>query len=290
MIFNSNSKIYLIACSNQLSLEYKPKFYKIVKILKDLNLDVTISSNIFKSDNLLSNGKVRADDLNSAFKNKEITHIFDVSGGDLCNEMLPYIDFEIIKNSKALYFGYSDLSVLLNSIYRKTSKKSFYYNIKTILTYNGLENFKNTFLTGSYDMFSLWNYKWLLGSNIRGTLLGGNIRCTLKLAGTEYIPNFKNGKENILFLESNSGDINKIRSFLAQYEMLGIFYNISGLILGEFTEINSKVQNKELEEICINICKKYNISLIKTCEIGHNPESKGIVIGGYYDIKKNKLG
>ena len=35
MIFNSNSKIYLIACSNQLSLEYKPKFYKIVKILKD---------------------------------------------------------------------------------------------------------------------------------------------------------------------------------------------------------------------------------------------------------------
>lgn len=286
MIFNSNSKIYLIACSNQLSLEYKPKFYKIVKILKDLNLDVTISSNIFKSDNLLSNGKVRADNLNSAFKNKEITHIFDVSGGDLCNEMLPYIDFEIIKNSKALYFGYSDLSVLLNSIYRKTSKKSFYYNIKTILTYNGLENFKNTFLTGSYDMFSLWNYKWLLGSNIRGTLLGGNIRCTLKLAGTEYIPNFKNGKENILFLESNSGDINKIRSFLAQYEMLGIFYNISGLILGEFTEINSKVQNKELEEICINICKKYNISLIKTCEIGHNPESKGIVIGGYYDIKK----
>ena len=286
MIFNSNSKIYLIGWSNQLSLEYKPKFYKIVKILKDLNLDVTISSNIFKSDNLLSNGKVRADDLNSAFKNKEITHIFDVSGGDLCNEMLPYIDFEIIKNSKALYFGYSDLSVLLNSIYRKTSKKSFYYNIKTILTYNGLENFKNTFLTGSYDMFSLWNYKWLLGSNIRGTLLGGNIRCTLKLAGTEYIPNFKNGKENILFLESNSGDINKIRSFLAQYEMLGIFYNISGLILGEFTEINSKVQNKELEEICINICKKYNISLIKTCEIGHNPESKGIVIGGYYDIKK----
>ena len=289
MIFNSNSKIYLIACSNQLSLEYKPKFYKIVKILKDLNLDVTISSNIFKSDNLLSNGKVRADDLNSAFKNKEITHIFDVSGGVLCNEILPYIDFEIIKNSKALYFGYSDLSVLLNSIYRKTSKKSFYYNIKTILTYNGLENFKNTFLTGSYDMFSLWNYKWLLGSNIRGTLLGGNIRCTLKLAGTEYIPNFKNGKENILFLESNSGDINKIRSFLAQYEMLGIFSNISGLILGEFTEINSKVQNKELEEICINICKKYNISLIKTCEIGHNPESKGIVIGGYYDIK-NKLG
>lgn len=289
MIFNSNSKIYLIACSNQLSLEYKPKFYKIVKILKDLNLDVTISSNIFKSDNLLSNGKVRADDLNSAFKNKEITHIFDVSGGDLCNEMLPYIDFEIIKNSKALYFGYSDLSVLLNSIYRKTSKKSFYYNIKTILTYNGLENFKNTFLDGSYDMFSSWNYKWLLGSNIRGTLLGGNIRCTLKLAGTEYIPNFKNGKENILFLESNSGDINKIRSFLAQYEMLGIFSNISGLILGEFTEINSKDQNKELEEICINICKKYNISLIKTCEIGHNPESKGIVIGGYYDIK-NKLG
>ena len=286
MMLNSNSKIYLIACSNQLSLEHKPKFYEIVNILKDLNLDVTISPYIFKNNKLLSNGKTRANDLNNAFKNKKITHIFDISGGDLCNEILPYIDFEIIKKSKALYFGYSDLSVLLNSIYKKTLKKSFYYNIKTILTHKGLNNFKNTFLNGSYNLFSLWDYKWLLGDRIKGTVLGGNIRCTLKLSGTKYMPDFKENKENILFLESNSGDINKVRSFLAQYEMLDIFSDVSGVILGEFTEINAKCQIKELEEVCIDICKKYNISLIKTDEIGHNLKSKGIVIGEYYDIKK----
>lgn len=285
MIINSKSKIYLIACSNQLPINYKSNLNKIVYLLKKFDLNVVVSNNIFRNSEFLSNGKTRGTELNTVFKDKSITHIFDVSGGDLCNEILPYIDFDIIKESTAIYFGYSDLSVLLNSIYKKVNKYSFYYNIKTILSPQGLENFYNTFLNenSKFSLFSSWNYEWLLGDNMKGIVLGGNVRCTLKLAGTEYMPSFKN---NILFLESNGGDINKIRSYLAQYSMLGVFKNISGLIIGEFTEIKLKGQYSTLKRLCTDICIKYDIPLIKTNEIGHNLESKGIVIGKYYDIKK----
>lgn len=285
MILNSKTKIYLIACSNQLPTSYKINLNKIIDLLKKFDLNLVVSKNIFKNSEFLSNGKTRATELNTVFKDKSITHIFDVSGGDLCNEILPYIDFDIIKDSTAIYFGYSDLSVLLNAIYKKTYKESFYYNIKTILSPKGLENFYSTFLNkkSSFSLFSSWNYEWLLGNNMKGIVLGGNVRCTLKLAGTKYMPSFKN---NILFLESNGGDINKIRSFFAQYIMLGVFENISGLIIGEFTEISLKGQYNDLEKLCIDICINHDIPLIKTNEIGHNLESKGIVIGKYYDIKK----
>lgn len=285
MIFNSKTKIYLIACSNQLPISYKANLNKIVYLLKKFNLNVVVSKNIFRNSEFLSNGRTRGAELNTVFKDKSITHIFDVSGGDLCNEILPYIDFDIIKESTAIYFGYSDLSVLLNAIYKKSDKHSFYYNIKTILSPQGLENFYNTFLNknSKFSLFSSWNYEWLLGDSMTGIILGGNVRCTLKLAGTEYIPSFKN---NILFLESNGGDINKIRSFLAQYNMLEVLENISGLIIGEFTEITLKGQYNDLEKLCIDICTKHDVPLIKTNEIGHNIESKGIVIGKYYDIKK----
>ena len=52
----------------------------------------------------------------------EITDIYDISGGDIANEILPYLDFEVIKNSGKRFWGYSDLTTVINAIYEKTGK------------------------------------------------------------------------------------------------------------------------------------------------------------------------
>ena len=128
-----NDKISLVACSNQLNISSKDKIKEIIKIFNSFNIEVLVSKNIFKTNIQYSSGEVRGKELNKFFKDDSIKYIFDISGGDLCNEILPYLDFNCIKNSKAIYFGYSDLSVLLNSIYKKTNKISYYYNIFLIL-------------------------------------------------------------------------------------------------------------------------------------------------------------
>lgn len=279
-----NDKIALVACSNQLNISSKNKIKEIIKIFNFFNIEVLVSKNIFKTNIQYSSGEVRGKELNKFFKDDSIKYIFDISGGDLCNEILPYLDFNCIKNSKAIYFGYSDLSVLLNSIYKKTNKISYYYNLKNITNENAFKDFYNTFIVNdSNSLFNISNYTFIEGNSLNGIVIGGNIRCTLKLAGTEYFPDFNN---SVLFLESYSGDLTKIRTFLAQYKLMNVFSNINGIILGQFTELSMKNQYNELINIMKKICNENNISLVITDNIGHSNDSKGIAIGKYLDIKK----
>lgn len=279
-----NDKIALVACSNQLNISSKNKIKEIIKIFNSFNIEVLVSKNIFKTNIQYSSGEVRGKELNKFFKDDSIKYIFDISGGDLCNEILPYLDFNCIKNSKAIYFGYSDLSVLLNSIYKKTNKISYYYNLKNITNENAFKDFYNTFIVNdSNSLFNISNYTFIEGNSLNGIVIGGNIRCTLKLAGTEYFPDFNN---SVLFLESYSGDLTKIRTFLAQYKLMNVFSNINGIILGQFTELSMKNQYNELINIMKKICNENNISLVVTDNIGHSNDSKGIAIGKYLDIKK----
>ncbi|WP_024615994.1 LD-carboxypeptidase [Clostridium sp. Ade.TY] len=284
MNLKSNDKIAFVACSNQLDLSYKVKIDSLVKIFGNLKIKVLLSNNIFKTNSTYSSGLSRANELNAFFKDNSIKYIFDISGGDLCNEILPYLDFECIKNSSTIYFAYSDLSVLLNAIYKKTKKVSYYYNLKNIVNNNAFQEFFNTFiLKNNYSLFNISNYTFIIGNSLEGIVLGGNIRCTLKLAGTEYLPDFNN---KILFLESYSGDITKIRTFIAQYKMMNIFSEIKGVLLGQFTELTDRNQYNDFLDIMKPICNLYNIPLVISKTIGHSNDSKGIAIGKYLSIKK----
>lgn len=109
-----------------------------------------------------------------------------------------------------------------------------------------------------------------------GEVVGGNIRCFLKLAGTKYMGDFK---DKILFLESLGGDVGKITTYLTQYEQLGVFKNVKGIILGSFSEMEEKNHTPKTEEILLDILGDLDLPIIKTNEIGHGQNSKSIAIG-----------
>lgn len=68
------------------------------------------------------------------YRDDTIEEIFDVSGGDMANEILPYLDFQTIAYAKKHFWGYSDLTTVLNAIYARTGKASVLYQIRN-LTY-----------------------------------------------------------------------------------------------------------------------------------------------------------
>ncbi|MDZ4975840.1 LD-carboxypeptidase, partial [Clostridium perfringens] len=107
------------------------------------------------------------------------------------------------------------------------------------------------------------------------------IRCFLKLAGTEYMPDFNN---KILFLEALSGDINKISTFITQYQQIGAFNNLNGILLGSFTELEKSQNSIRVEDIIIKKPKDTNIPIAKTSEIGHGANSKCLPIGRYINL------
>ena len=277
----------IIACSNGLSLESKVYLNNLKKILNGLGLKVVFSEKLFKEKDIFNGTNIeKAQVLMRFFKDKDI--IFDVSGGDLANGILEYLNFEDIKNNPKPFFGYSDLSVVLNSLYSKSNVCSYLYQIRNLIgndSENQIKNFKNTFIEKKDNSLLTFNYRWIQGEEMEGIVIGGNIRCFLKLVGTEYMPDFNN---KILFLESLSGNVAKMSTYINQYKQIGAFDNIKGIILGNFTEMEDNNYSPNIAELIKGTINNANIPIIKTEEIGHKGNSKCIIIGEKVRFKNKR--
>jgi muramoyltetrapeptide carboxypeptidase LdcA involved in peptidoglycan recycling len=111
-----------------------------------------------------------------------------------------------------------------------------------------------------------------------GIVIGGNIRCLLKLAGTPYFPDFEN---KILFLESLGGEVGLITTLFRQLKQIGVFSKVSGVLLGNFTKMEESNSQPTVEEILKSIIKDNKLPIAKTREVGHGSDSKCIQIGKF---------
>lgn len=276
-------KVGIVCCSNGQKYTSVEKIKILENTLATIGLQPVFSKYIYAKNDIFSGTAAeRANALMDFYKNDDIKGIFDISGGDIANGILPYLDYDIIANSSKLFWGYSDLTTVLNAIYTKTGKLSILYQIRNLI-YNCKErqitDFCNTTMQSGNDLFK-FDYKFIQQNKLHGIVVGGNIRCFLKLAGTEYMPNLEN---KILFLESLNGDVAKIETYLCQLQQIGAFKKISGIILGTFTELDKSTTT--VEELIKRMISK-NLPLVKTNDIGHGTNSKAIVIGQEIHIEK----
>ncbi|ELU5587907.1 TPA: S66 peptidase family protein [Clostridium perfringens] len=283
---NKGNKIGIISCSNGLSIKNKNIIDELKLNLKSLDIDMVEGDTLYaKEYNLFSGtGEEKARALEKLFLDKDIKMIFDISGGDLANEVLDFLDFNLIKENPKPFFGYSDLTVLLNAIYSQCDITTYNYQLRNLIgrfKEEQMQNFKASFIEGKEDIFNL-DYKWINGSHLEGIVVGGNIRCLLKLAGTKYMPNFK---DKILFLESFSGNSAKMVTYITQYKNLGVFNEVKGIILGEFTEMEREDLKPDIVEILKRVIGEINIPILKTSDLGHGADAKCIPIGKYLIFK-----
>ena len=283
---NKGDKIGVISCSNGLNIKHKNIIDELKLNLKSLDIDMVEGDTLYaKEYNLFSGtGEEKARALEKLFLDKDIKMIFDISGGDLANEVLDFLDFNLIKENPKPFFGYSDLTVLLNAIYSQCDITTYNYQLRNLIgkfKEEQMQNFKASFIEGKEDIFNL-DYKWINGSYLEGIVVGGNIRCLLKLAGTKYMPNFK---YKILFLESFSGNSAKMVTYITQYKNLGVFNEVKGIILGEFTEMERENLKPDIVEILKRVIGEINIPILKTRDLGHGADAKCIPIGKYLIFK-----
>ncbi|MCY3059805.1 LD-carboxypeptidase [Aerococcus urinae] len=259
-------------------------------MLENLSVKVHYQADALFSDSRIGavNAKKRAEIVNQYFKNPAINFIFDLSGGDVANETICYLDYKAIKNSSCKLFGYSDLTTVINAIYTQTGKSSVLFQVRHLVdksSHRQFEAFRSLIddrdTNDVVNKFIQENSKFIQGSAVSGQVLGGNIRCFLKLAGTAYWPDLK-GK--FLFLESYSGLEGRIRTYFAQLQQLGVFEDISGLILGSFTELDNQIGR----DCLIDIVSEYvspELPLVSTEAIGHQKDSLPLIIGQDLSLK-----
>ena len=286
MILNINDKIALVVCSNGKNIEDKERLERLESILVEMGLVPVFTKYIYKDKfGRGAKAQVRGEELMSFYKNKEIKVIFDISGGDIANEILDYLDYDVIKRNYKPFFGYSDLTTVLNVLRSQTNEVNYLYQILNIIESEEIKtSVENTFMKNEQTLFDV-KWKFLQGSRIEGEVIGGNIRCFLKLAGTRYFPEVKN---KVLFIEGLGTSIEGLVTHLSQLKQIGVFDKISGLLIGTFTKIEKEISEEELFELIQEYIPS-SLAVAKTYEVGHARNSKALKIGEKIYIKNELI-
>lgn len=270
-------KAALVGCSNPLKAGYRPVVDQLVRILEDRGLEVVVSQ-FLTDDTLIGRGEKRARELESFFLDPEMGHIFDISGGDLANTVLGHLDLDQIKDSQAVFYGYSDLTTILTAL-AKNGNQTVNFQLRNCLVNKDLlkSGYFDRLLAGEEKNIELDELEvtFVRGSEMTGPVYGGNLRCLLKLAGTPYWPDFTG---SILLLEAYRGRPELVASLLEQCRETGIFDQISGVLLGTFSELDKLKASQLPAEILLDLLPA-NVPIAKTEFIGHRPDAKAIRLG-----------
>lgn len=283
-MLDKGDSVGLVACSDGFPNDKHEVIEEVENSLYDMGYKA-VTGNIYRTnENRTLSSRDRADVFNEMVRNPEIKVIFDISGGDSANEILDYVDYDMLEENGKPVFGYSDLTTLLNAIYCKTGICTYLYQIRNIITGYGERQKADLEMVLSGESDDLYNidYEFVRGEEMKGVLIGGNIRCFLKLAGTSYMPSFRH---KVLFLESNSGRENRIRSYFTQLKQMGVFNEVNGVLLGIFTEL-AQEGITTAAEILIDVCDDKELAIAVTDEVGHGADSKAVVIGREIELEK----
>lgn len=306
-----SDEIRIIAPSRSLSMVSKQNIKIAIKKINDLGFKVSFSKNVNKKDVFDSSSiESRINDIHTAFKDKKIKAILTSIGGYNSNQLLNYIDFSLIKNNPKIFCGYSDITILLNTIYAKTGLITYSGpHFSTFAMQKGLnytiEYFKKCLMKKSnftIQPSDKWSDdSWYTNQNKRnfvknpgytiinhgksnGTIIGGNL-CTFNLLqGTQYMPSLKN---SIIFIEDD--DLIKdefaqefdrnIQSLIQQKK----FNLVKAIAIGRFQK-KTKMTMKKLRDIVNSKKELSNIPIIADIDFGHTTPQITFPIGGTAQI------
>ncbi len=277
-----------------------------IKNLEQMGFKVSFGKHIEENDSFGSTSIMnRIEDIHDAFADKNVKAIMTVIGGYNSNQLLDYIDYDLIKNNPKILVGYSDITALQNAIFRKTG----------VVTYSGPHFFsfgyshdlnytKNYFLKCLFESkpFSIkpskvsteWCSKeekvlslenegnWIIRKgNARGRILGANL-CTFNLLhGTKFMPSLKN---SILFIEDDDGS-NKL---LFDRDLQSLLHQphakeIRGIVIGRMQ--SESAITKEVLETIISTKDIGNIPILANVDFGHTYPMITFPIGGIASLK-----
>ena len=278
--------IGIVACSNGLSIERREQIEALIKQLENYDMHAICSPHLYAENGVAAGTAVeRARVLMDFYRDESIGAIFDVSGGDIANEILPHLDYAVIANARKPFWGYSDLTTIINAIYACSNVPSVLYQVRNLVKDRAeVQQMRFAEYAAHTDrkgmLFDL-RYEFLRGREMGGIIIGGNVRCLLKLAGTPFWPDMK---DKILFLEALGGDEGSLRTYFAQLEQLGAFRQIAGILLGTFTRFEESQAGMTVYEILEPHLPK-DLPVAKTPDIGHGSDAKAIEIGAYIELR-----
>lgn len=254
-----------------------------INVFKNLGFNIKEGKYLRKKNEYLAGSdKERAEDLMNMFKDKNVKAIVAYRGGYGCIRMLPYLDLSTIKKNPKILCGYSDLTVLLNYITKKTGMTTFHGPMVNSKIFLNRET-KNSFLSmlkdnSNFIEIPIKKSDFINKKSFKGSICGGNLSVICNSIGTPYEIDTNN---KILMLEDVNEENYSIDRSLMQLKLSKKLEKCNGFLLGQFTPNNPST----LKSI-LSILVPYNKPILYNLPFGHDYPNLTIPIGGILNFNK----
>ncbi|GAA4929873.1 LD-carboxypeptidase [Nonomuraea thailandensis] len=274
----------------------------------ELGLTLTYGRHVDERDAFDSSAVAsRVADLHDAFADPSVAAIITVIGGYNSNELLPYLDWELIRANPKILCGYSDISALQNAILARTGLVT--YSGPHWSTFGMRDHFEQTLRWFTEVMFGsapltlapadawsddLWfldqdkrelipNEGWwrLRPGAAEGPVVGGNLATLSLLQGTPYMPSLDGV---ILLLEDDFEShpaifARNLTSLLQLPDAAGV----RGLVIGRF-QSETRMTRPLLEQIVATQPALEGVPVLANLDVGHTYPLATVPIGGLAEL------
>jgi muramoyltetrapeptide carboxypeptidase LdcA involved in peptidoglycan recycling len=253
----------------------------------------------------------RARDINQMFADPQVRMILAAIGGDHSCQVLPHLDYELIRRNPKIFMGFSDITVLNVALWVRTGLGTF--NGPALLTdfaeYPRMQEYsQRNFLQiltdpgpagvippspGWTEEFAHWpaskelerkrsllpspGWQWLRPASATGRLVGGCIESLQHLRGTRFWPDWHKA---IFFFETSEDKPSPetVDGLLADYENMGVLDQINGMLVGRPMRYSDD-EKRRLHEVILERTRAYNFPIIAEMDFGHTSPQFTLPIG-----------
>lgn len=296
----------------------KNKMNKAKDFFESKGYKLVLSENLFNFEKGRSApAKVRANEINKMFNDKNIDLILCSNGGDFLIEILPYVNFELLEENPKFVAGFSDPTGLLYTITSKYDIATIYgQNFShfgmdkihktqedfleivngNILEQESCELYENEYqekVTGTefYNLTEPVYWKTLDNKphNIEGRIIGGCFDVISDLAGTKYDGinefNEKYKKDGIIWYFDNCElTMEETIRTLWKFNELGYFKYCKGIVFGRFG-VNTTSYGYDTKT-CLedSVISKLNFPIIYDADFSHRSPCLNVINGSIAKI------
>ncbi|MBE6185248.1 S66 family peptidase [Heyndrickxia ginsengihumi] len=302
-------EIRVIAPSRSMALLKSKQVDAALSRLHDLGFHVTFGKHVDVHDEFFSTSiEQRIEDLHQAFLDDRVKAVLTAIGGYNANQLLNYIDYDLIKDHPKILCGYSDITALQLALYKQTGlitysgpffstfgmKKEIDYTIQSFLqavTNDAMYEIEPS----DYWSDDKWyedqenrtfypqqHYEVINEGTATGTLIGGNLSTLNLLQGTAFFPSLNNA---ILFIEDDEEN----HPFLFDRHLQALLHlpdavHIQALLIGRFQK-GSHMTMEALQKIIHDKRELKDIPIIANVNFGHTDPIATIPIGAKASVK-----
>ena len=187
-----------------------------------------------------------------------------------------------IKKNPKIFIGFSDLTVLLAAIHRRTKLVAYHGPVVTTLVSIDKQSQKSFFatLTGTASSYVRpTRLKVLKAGRAAGVLRGGNLTTLTHTIGTPYEIAWDN---TVLFIEDIGEAPYRLDRLLTHLDKAGRLLKVKGLILGTFSDENrkeNKVMQKTVQHRIMELLGESDIPVWADFPVGHGSRNLTLPVG-----------